>query len=196
MPSTPSLHLILIFSSVVLLYNDVSLFHMDVTVTLVIKFLCLWYIFILERFLYWVTRLMYSRSLESSSRIALYKVWKRNETVRCIDAKHQQQGWGTYATHAQSGTQHFTAVPNSFLGRPCCIMKCVCVCVCVCVCIYIYIYIYICVCVCVCVCVCMCVRACVCEGVETVYDYRYYQMMLRVSTFFVQTRSGEKLLVA
>jgi hypothetical protein len=157
-PLLPSI-LILIFSSMVLLYNDVSLFHMDVTVTLVIKFLYLWYIFILELFLYWVTRLMYSRGLESSSRIALYKVWKEWDCKmhwRKASATESSlmQGWGTYATHAQSGTQHFTAVPNSFLDRPCCIMKCMCMCV--------YIYIYICVCVCVYARVCVCVRARAC----------------------------------
>jgi hypothetical protein len=34
------------------------------------------------------------------------------------------------------------------------------------------------------------------ESVESVCDYNYYQMMLRVNIFFIQTRSGENLFVA
>jgi hypothetical protein len=34
------------------------------------------------------------------------------------------------------------------------------------------------------------------EGVDVAYGHHYYQMMLRVNSFFIQTRSGEKLLFA
>jgi hypothetical protein len=33
------------------------------------------------------------------------------------------------------------------------------------------------------------------EDVKIAYDYHYYQMMERVNNFFIQTRSGRKLLV-
>jgi hypothetical protein len=34
------------------------------------------------------------------------------------------------------------------------------------------------------------------EGVKIIKYYRYYQMMLRVNNFFIQTKSREMLLVA
>jgi hypothetical protein len=37
---------------------------------------------------------------------------------------------------------------------------------------------------------------CIYEGVDIVCDFNDYQMMLRMNNYFIQTRSGEKLLVA
>jgi hypothetical protein len=34
------------------------------------------------------------------------------------------------------------------------------------------------------------------EGVDVAYGHHYYQVMLRVNSFFIQTRSGEELLFA